>query len=369
MDEEQYIFDLVFDELASLMQTWGEANYRAKQVWEGLYRHLWAAPDIIQMDGTWSNLAKGLRKKLSEWLSFNRLDAQDSLESKDGDTRKTLFALPDGAAIETVLMRYHPHHEDVQRYTLCISSQAGCAMGCKFCATGQMGFMRNLTAGEMVEQVIFFARLLKERGEVLTNVVVMGMGEPFLNYENTMKAIDILNDAQGFNMGQRRFTVSTVGILPQMEKFTTQKRQVNLAVSLHAADDELRSRLLPVNKKYPLGKLLETCRKYVETSGRRITFEWALIEDVNDTARQAHLLASLLAGMLCHVNLIPLNPTDRYAMRGTALGRAKQFQAILESHGIACTLRLRRGIDIQAGCGQLMARKLADSVEFPGLSR
>ena len=243
-----------------------------------------------------------------------------------------------------------------RRRTLCISTQAGCAMGCVFCATGQMGFRRHLSSGEIVEQVLYYARLLAEQGERVTNVVVMGMGEPFHNYQATLEAIDRLNHPQGFNLGERRFTISTVGLVPAVRRFTAEKRQINLAVSLHAADDELRSKLLPINRKYPLEEVFSACREYVELTHRRLTFEWALIQNVNDTHEQARLLTSRLGGLLCHVNIIPLNPTEKYSGTATTLQRARAFQAELERHHIPCTIRLRRGIDIQAGCGQLAGK-------------
>jgi len=244
-------------------------------------------------------------------------------------------------------MRYN------KRNTLCISSQAGCAMGCVFCATGQMGFKRHLSSGEIVAQVMYYARQLNDENNVVTNIVLMGMGEPFHNYENTLDAIDRLNDQEGYALGARRFTISTVGLVPAIRRFAAEKRQINLAISLHAADDDLRSSMLPVNKRYPIDELLLACREYIAVTGRRVTFEWALINEVNDTPEQAILLAKKLKGMLCHVNAIPLNPTMGYSGQATSHARAELFKKILEEHGISCTIRLRRGIDIQAGCGQL----------------
>lgn len=232
-------------------------------------------------------------------------------------------------------------------------------MGCLFCATGQMGFQRNLTGGEIIEQVLFYARQLQTVNEKVTNIVLMGMGEPFHNYEATFKAIDRLNHPEGFNFGARRFTVSTVGLVPAIRRFTAERRQVNLAVSLHAADNELRSSLMPINRKYPLEMLMDACLDYVETTNRRITFEWALIRGVNDTLEQARTISHRLkpflrpSGALCHVNVIPLNPTHRYSGQATTQHQALVFQGELEKAGIPCTIRLRRGIDIQAGCGQL----------------
>ena len=346
-DNLPLIYDLDLPALGVTLAGWGEPAYRAKQVWQGLYQSLWAGPEEF------TNLPRLLRQKLGESFSFSHLKLETTLESRDGETRKSLFRLPDDQSVEAVLMRYS------RRRTLCISTQAGCAMVCAFCATGQMGFRRNLTSGEIVEQVLYYARILAARGEHVTNVVVMGMGEPFHNYQNTLQAIDRLNHPEGFNLGERRFTISTVGLVPGIRRFTAERRQINLAVSLHAADDELRSSLLPVNRRFPLEEVLAACREYVNVTHRRITFEWALIQDINDSPEQARKLAARLAGLLCHVNVIQLNPTEGYAGKATSRLRALAFQAELEQHGIPCTIRLRRGIDIQAGCGQLAGRILS----------
>jgi 23S rRNA (adenine2503-C2)-methyltransferase len=338
---KQNFYDFGFEDLGELLNRWGEPEYRVEQIWTGMYQGLNDNPEAI------SNIPKSLRRKLTEHFSFTNLASETILNSKDGQTTKILFHLPDNIAIETVLMEYK------KRRTLCISTQSGCALGCVFCATGQMGFYRNLTSGEIVEQVIFFERKLKKNDESLTNIVVMGMGEPFHNYENTMTAIDRLNHPIGLNMGARRFTVSTVGLIPQILRFAKERRQANLAVSLHAADDELRSSMLPINNKYPLPDLMNACREYLDLTHRRITFEWALILDVNDSLEQANRLAGLLKGLLCHVNIIPLNPTQGYSGKATTRERARRFQLELERKGIPCTIRVRRGIEIQAGCGQL----------------
>jgi 23S rRNA (adenine2503-C2)-methyltransferase len=342
-------FDLTFDQLAAQVQAWGQPAYRAKQIWQAVYRDLAASPDAI------TTLGKPLRQQLAESLPLSSLTPAVSLTSSDEQTRKTLFNLADGRAIETVLMSYD-HDGTKSRQTVCLSSQAGCALGCVFCATGQMGFQRNLTAGEMVEQVVYYARMLKSEGEVLTNVVVMGMGEPFLNYNATLAAIDRLNDAEGFNFGERRFTVSTVGLPAMIERFAADHRQINLAVSLHAASDKLRSRLLPINRQHSLSALLPAIRHYTELTHRRVTFEWALIRGVNDDADQAALLADLVAGLLCHVNLIQLNPSQGYGEAGSTREQAEAFKAVLDERKIPCTIRVRRGIDIHAGCGQLAGR-------------
>jgi 23S rRNA (adenine2503-C2)-methyltransferase len=359
MDKTRLIYDLDLPNLSELLSSWHEPKYRAQQIWEGLYRNLWHTP------AQFSQLPRSLRSKLAETFTLEKnetatlcqLYPSTTLDSTDGETRKTLFNLADGRLVEAVLMHYN------RRRTLCISSQSGCAMGCSFCATGQMGFGRHLTSGEIVEQVLYYARSLAVTRETVTNVVVMGMGEPFHNYEATMGAIDRLNHAQGFNLGARRFTISTVGLVPAIRRFTAEKRQVNLAVSLHAADDDLRSSMLPINKKYPLAELVQACQEYIDQTRRRITFEWALIEGVNDTIEQAQKLAALLrpfrigTAMLCHVNAIPLNPTRNYSGKATPQNRAKIFCEELDHQGIPCTLRLRRGIDIQAGCGQLAGKE------------
>src|SRR3989338_4970753 len=334
-------FELSRPQLADRLQAWGEPRYRSDQIWRAAYHGLAASPAQI------TNIAKPLRDQLPAEYSFGSLAPVADLRSSDRQTRKILSGLPDGMQIEAVLMGYE------KRRPICISTQAGCAMGCVFCATGQMGFRRHLSAGEIVEQVLWFARELKRGGDRLTNIVIMGVGEPFHNYEATMTAVDRLNDPDGFNFGARRMTISTVGLVPMIERFALEKRQVNLAVSPHAATDDLRSELLPINKKYPLAELFAAVRRYYETTRRRVTFEWALIQGKNDTPLQARALAALAAGLPCHVNIIPLNPTRDYAGQATTRERAAAFKAELEARGLPCTIRVRRGLDIHAGCGQL----------------
>lgn len=340
------IYDLDPSELQRLLESWGEKPYRATQIWQGLYKNLWQSPDEFTM------VPLEIRQLLSKHLIFDVLTPIKTISTADLCTKKNLFRLHDNQAIETVFMSYR------KRNTVCISTQVGCAMGCTFCATGQMGFRRNLSRGEIIAQVLYFASQLSKTSEKLTNVVVMGMGEPFHNFEATIAAIDRLKENDGFNFGERRFTISTVGLVPMIRKFADEKRQINLAISLHAADNKLRTSLLPINKKYPIEVLIDACRDYIKLTNRRITFEWALINKVNDTQEQAHMLASLIKGLLCHVNLIPLNPTEQFSGSGSTMERAKIFKSIIEAAGIQCTIRLRRGIDIQAGCGQLMSEKL-----------
>lgn len=345
-DTKPLINNLDLRELEMWVERIGEPRYRALQLWEGIY--------ISQHEEFlyFPNVPLALRNKLSEQFDLHSLTSVSTMKSMDQQTIKILFETKDARYIESVLMKYD------QRNTLCISTQSGCAMGCAFCATGQMGFFRSLSTGEIVEQILFFSRQLRSNFEKVTNLVFMGMGEPFHNYEATMKAIDILNDEKGYNFGARRFTISTVGIIPQIIRFADEQRQVNLAVSLHSIDNEARSGMMPVNKKYPVEELLKGCDYYVKKTNRRISFEWALIEGVNDSIEQAKQLANRLKPLLCHVNLIQLNPTKKYGNKGSSKEVANSFKDTLEKNGIPCTIRLRRGIDIQAGCGQLASSQV-----------
>jgi len=335
------IYDLDFEALSQALTELGQQKFRAKQIWSGLYEHLYE--DFSQF----SNIPAGLRAALAEQFRLNALNPRASLRSKDHLTEKTLFELPDNLRIETVLMRYE------ERNSLCISTQVGCPMGCVFCATGQMGFQRGLSAGEIIAQVIHAQRLLQAEGKKITNIVYMGMGEPFLNYDATMASLRRLIDPTGLNFGARRITVSTVGIIPKIEKFSHEGLQVNLAVSLHSADNEHRSQIVPANRIYPLKNLISACRAYTDETHRRISFEYALINDLNDSPAAAYQLAGLIKGMLCHVNLIALNPSKAYPLQGSGRDKVQAFADTLSERGIPVTVRLRRGIEIQAGCGQL----------------
>jgi len=335
------LLDLSRSELEQLLLSWDEPRFRVAQLWNGLYRRLAAGPDDL------SDLPRGLRARLAADTIWDPLLPLATITSKDRQTRKVLFALPDGAQIEAVLMHY------TRRHTLCISTQAGCAIGCPFCATGQAGFERNLSAGEIVAQVLFFARELAVADQRVTNVVFMGMGEPLANYDATWAAIRRLNDPDGFGLGARAMTVSTVGLAPGIRRMAGEPEQVGLAVSLHAATDELRDQLVPINRRFPLAELLDACREYIRRTHRRVTFEYALMAGVNDSDQHAHQLAGLVGGMLAQVNLIPLNPTPDGRYAPSAPERVQAFQRILRQHDIAATVRLRRGLDIQAGCGQL----------------
>ncbi|WP_374688689.1 23S rRNA (adenine(2503)-C(2))-methyltransferase RlmN [Promineifilum sp.] len=341
------LYDLDLSGLTALLAEWGQPAFRARQVWEWLYRHYAAGFDAM------TNLPAALRERLAAETTLTIGDIVLRQDSRDGQTHKVLFRLPDGQFIETVLMRYE------KRRTLCISSQAGCAMGCVFCATGQMGFMRHLSAGEIIGQVLYFARELAAEGQHVTNIVVMGMGEPLHNYDNTLAAVDRLTDPAGFNLGARKITISTVGLVPAIRRYADEARQTPLAISLHAATDAERSRLLPVNRRWPIAELMEACRYYSEKTGRRMTFEWALIAGENDTEEQARRLGELLRGMLAHVNLIPLNPTAGYGGQPSSPERVARFQEVLGEYRVSSTVRVRRGIDIQAGCGQLRDRHVS----------
>ena len=343
---ERTILDLTREELIEFLRTHGEPRFRADQIWHGIYREL--APSYAAI----TTLPKRLRALLKEALPLPVLAPIDVQESADGQTRKVLFRLHDGETVEAVLMLYE------KRRTVCLSTQVGCAVGCAFCATGKAGFVRDLTAGEIAAQALHFARELDARGERLTNIVYMGMGEPFLNYDAVMRSIRILNDPEGFALGARRFTVSTVGIVPGIERFTDEGLQVNLAISLHAATDELRNRLVPMNRRYPVKEIMRACRAYVARTNRRVTFEIALIDGVNNAPDHAEAVVRLLSGLIAHVNLIPLNPVPGIPLRPSPRDRVEKFAEILRNAGVPTTVRLGRGIEIQAGCGQLRARSL-----------
>ncbi len=338
-------------ELAALLASWGEKPFRAKQIRGWLYeRHAASFADM-------SDLPASLRDRLMAEACLGTLEVDTEVISKDG-TVKRLYRLHDGQLVESVLMPYQ-----TLRRTACISSQAGCAMGCVFCATGQMGFARHLTSSEIFEQAWRYANELQARGERLSNVVLMGMGEPFHNYDAVVEAVRrIMSD---LGIGARHITISTVGLVPQIRRFAAEGLQVTLAVSLHEATDEARSALMPINQRWPLAELVSACRDYVQTSGRRITFEWALIAGKNDDGATAERLGSLLRGLDCHVNLIPLNPTGGYGGRPTDAAQVARFVEVLDAYGVPATVRVRRGIDIDAGCGQLKSSVLKKRPDGP----
>lgn len=270
--------------------------------------------------------------------------------SNDGQTSKGLFRLSDGAEVEAVLMEHYGN-----RNTVCISSQAGCAFACAFCSTGQAGFTRNLSATEIFDQARFFARELAQRGKRITNVVFMGMGEPFHNYEAVMDAVALLHDPRGFGLGHRHITISTVGLVDKIDRFADEHVQVNLAISLHAPNNQIRSAMMPVNRKFSLEELLAACDRYVRKTKRKVFFEYVMLKGVNDSDENARELARLMAGHLYHVNLIPYNTTPGADFVGTDQARIWRFAAILDEAGVPTTVRQNMGRDIAAACGQLRA--------------
>ena len=339
------LYDLSRAQLAERLAAWGYSDYYAGLVWAGLYRDLVTRPEAV------AGLRPELIERLTNETRIESLVMRSLVDSSDGHTRKYLLGLADGAAIETVLMYFRG------RATACVSTQVGCAMGCVFCATGQMGFTRHLTPGEIVAQVIHVARVLRERNAALRNIVLMGMGEPLHNYDATMTALDTIMDHRGMAIAPRFITLSTVGVVPGIRRLTAERRPVRLAVSLHGATDAERARLVPPARRWPLAELMAACRDYTTTLRRRIFFEWTLIDGQNDGPEQAHDLGRLLIGMDGHVNLIPLNPTLGYDGQPTAGPAAHAFQATLAGYGLPSTIRQRRGIDVAAGCGQLAVKR------------
>lgn len=348
----RHLHDSTRAELLSLIASWRFPATAAARLWRYVYR------DGVESFEAMDELPAELRTRLRTELTPTPLDVAQETDSSDGLTRKYLLALGDGQRIETVLMRYR------DRATACVSSQAGCALGCVFCATGQMGFSRNLTAGEIVAQALFVDRVLRrnsfpgsagQSSERLRNIVLMGMGEPLLNYDAVMRALEILGDSGGPAIAAKRMTISTVGVVPGIRRLADEGRPYSLAVSLHAATQAGRAELLPAAKTWPLDELMAACRYYADKLDRKIFFEWTLIDGVNDSPEQAETLAALVHGIPAQINLIPLNPTAGYDAAPGLIDSGRCFQAILRERGIPTTIRQRRGIDIAAGCGQLAA--------------
>src|SRR3954454_5670846 len=348
-------YDHELDSLRTLLED--QPRYRVNQVWDGLHQRL-LEPDAM------TDLPKALRARLQEALP-PALELVTESVSEGGDTVKSLWKLDGGAAIETVLMIYP------DRATVCVSTQAGCAMGCGFCATGQAGFERHLRRGEIVEQVVRAIQRLREIESAdarsakhrSVNTVFMGMGEPFANYDNVWAAVERLHGAIG--MSARHLTISTVGVVPGIRRLATEALPINLAVSLHAANDELRDELVPINRRYPLGTLGAACRDYLAAKNRRLSFEWALIDGVNDRRSDAVELAEYARSLRAHINLIPLNPTPGYPTRGTPAAGVRAFRDRLTELGANATIRRNRGTDIDAACGQLRAGHEATAVAAP----
>lgn len=330
-----------FEGTEALTQAFGLPRYRLAQIYRAAAKELAPSLDAISV------LPLKLREQLARLMKFASLEVIHQATSRDGQTTKLLYRLAGGNEVEAVLMRHRGG-----RTTACISSQAGCALKCDFCATGQGGFSRNLTALEIFDQAVDVARRARAEGRTLTNIVFMGMGEPFLNYDRVMDSVALLNDAAGFNLGARHMTISTAGVVPGIERFTGEGVQVNLAISLHAADDAARTKLMPINKKWPIAKLMAATRAYVAQTRRKVFYEYIMLAGVNDTPDDARQLADLLGGPLHHVNLIPYNATDAPYGRSSAAA-TQRFQEILRERGVPNTLRHTMGDDIAAACGQL----------------
>ncbi|MFH0847438.1 MAG: 23S rRNA (adenine(2503)-C(2))-methyltransferase RlmN [Chloroflexota bacterium] len=350
------ILDLSYSELRELMVAWGEPSYRANQVLGWVYQKGAVAVDEM------TDLPLSLRERLTLETQLPILKPIETRVSSDGLTRKTLFELSDGSTIESTLMRYNPGESARERGTVCVSTQVGCPIGCPFCATGGQGFTRNLSQGEIVGQVLHCLRQsgVGEKGtkRPLTNIVFMGMGEPLANYEAVVGAINLLNASYGLNLNARHITLSTVGLIPQIYRLIEDGVRVELAISLHAPDNELRNRLVPVNRKYPVEELIRAAKEFLKKTGRRPSFEYALFKGVNDSPRCARELARLLKGLNTQVNLIAGNSTGKEEFKAPERQRTLDFLKELRSHGVSATLREPRGLDIDGGCGQLRSRYL-----------
>jgi 23S rRNA (adenine2503-C2)-methyltransferase len=336
---------LTLPELTTWFADQGASPDLARDVWQWLYQ---------DCDQSLSGLPEDLRIALWDEAPLLYPTLIETRESPDGDTRKDLLSLPGGDQIESVLLRYR------QRYTVCVSTQVGCACGCRFCATGQMGVVRDLTAGEIIAQVLHFQRLLADRHLEVSNVVLMGMGEPLLNKAQTIKAVERLVDPRALALAPKHVTLSTVGIPHGIVSLADlhHRLPIKLAVSLHAATDDIRSGLMPINLRYPLDRLFEALNYYGETTGRRVFLEWVMIDSVNDTPAQAQALVERLGGLAAHINLIQLNPIQASEYRPSPPEAVDAFVAVLDRHEIPHTMRQRRGVDIKAGCGQLKAENL-----------
>ena len=355
------ILDFTIEELETFFIELGEPKFRARQVFDWIYKG-------VDSFGDMRNIPSSLKEKLATKAEISLPEVLEMQVSKSDGTRKFLFGLSDGNAIESVFMKY--------RYgnSICVSSQAGCRMGCKFCASTRNGLSRNLTAGEIIGQILAVEKVLRNEGakeskgsEVskvlkvtadpkdwrIGHVVVMGTGEPFDNYQNLSQFLRIVHDPKGLNISNRNITVSTCGIIPMIARFGEDFPQVNLAISLHGATDDVRSSMMPINNKYPISEVIKAAKRYTEKTSRRITFEYTIVNGVNDSDMDAKRLSELLSGMLCHVNVIPLNRVNESGFDTVSRKRAEEFVKLLEKHGIIATVRRELGADIDAACGQL----------------
>lgn len=334
------IRDLYYEELEEILVQMGEKKFRTRQIFSWLYRGIDSFDEM-------TDISKDLIQKLKEKFVLNQVELIDFQKSKDG-TIKYLFKLNDGHAIESVLMKYK------YGYTACISNQIGCKMGCTFCASAKIGFVRNMVPGEIVGQIL---RVQKESGEKISNIVFMGIGEPLDNYDNVIKAIRLINDPRGLNIGARHISLSTCGIVPKIKKLAEENIQCNLCISLHSSRDDVRTEMMPINKVYSIEEIIQTCKEYIKITNRRITFEYALVNGVNDSHEDAIHLAHLLKGMLCHVNLIPINKIKGGKYEKSSTEKILSFRDTLNDRGIVATVRRELGSDISAACGQLVRDK------------
>ena len=361
-ETQKSLYDLLPAEVDALMAELGLPAYRANQLLQALYREFPASFDDLRQ------LPVGLRMRIAERYTLSPADEIRRVVSADGNTTKVLLRMGDGTLIETVLMQYPEPGEKHPRSTVCVSTQAGCAMGCVFCATGQMGFERNLSAAEIVTQVLHIAKFLRERGQHVTNVVFMGMGEPLANYGETIRAVRILTEQRAFGLGQRHITISTVGVIRGIDRLAEEDLQVGLAISLHTPDEAARQRLVPTAGPSSVQDIFSAAKRYFQKTGRRVTFEYALIEGQNDSPQTARQLVRLIRGTPTHVNLIPVNPTAGGYGR-PARPAVLEFERILLEAGITCTVRVEKGSEISAACGQLRTDEANTIISIEELSQ
>ncbi|MBU3153851.1 23S rRNA (adenine(2503)-C(2))-methyltransferase RlmN [Clostridium estertheticum] len=331
------ILDMDLEELKQWMKSNGESKFRAKQVFDWIYKDIWEFENM-------NNIPQSVREKLQTnfYIGIPRLI--EEYTSKHNDTRKYLFELGDGNLIECVVMKYKHGN------SICISTQVGCRMGCKFCASTIGGMIRNITPGEMLAQILKSQQLISER---ISNVVLMGSGEPFDNFDNVMKFLEIVNSENGLNIGQRHITISTCGIVPKIKEFADFNMQTTLAISLHAPSDEIRVKSMPIANKYSIAEIIDVSKYYIDKTNRRITFEYALVKGLNDSKQDAEELSALLKDMLCHVNLIPVNEIKENELKRSSNDDVAEFKRVLEANNIQTTIRREMGLDINAACGQL----------------